>query len=206
MLRPFAEYLLEFASTAWGPAVLVLHAYLESFILPVAHEFFLVPVCLATPSLSFVFALMSTVASTLGIMTGYAIGGWGGRRILERVIKPSHLAIAEREIHRHDVWAIAIACFTPFPDKVFSILAGSMKLQFKRVVIVAFFSRGARFMLVSFLLFIYGEKAREWILNSIGKIMIGLLLAMILSAFLWNRFVLRTLEKNPETPEKIDEK
>ena len=49
MLRPFAEHLLQFSSTAWGPVVLVVHAYLEAFIVPLAHEFFLIPVCLATP-------------------------------------------------------------------------------------------------------------------------------------------------------------
>jgi len=66
-MRHIAEYLFEFSATGWGPVVMVLHAYLESFILPLAHELFLIPVSLATPKLSFLFALMSTTASIFGM-------------------------------------------------------------------------------------------------------------------------------------------
>ncbi len=64
---------------------MVTHAFLESFILPLAHELFLIPVALAKPHMAFVYALMSTTASMLGISVGYAIGQWGRKGLLAKI-------------------------------------------------------------------------------------------------------------------------
>lgn len=188
-MREFVEYLLEFAATGWGPLILVVHAFLESFILPVAHDVVLITVSLARPKWSLVFALMSTIASTAGNVVGYKIGHGGGYSLLRRFIKPTTLALAEHEIKKYDTWAIAIACFTPFPDKVFSPVAGALNIDFKKFVWVIFCSRALRFYLVSFLLFFYGESMREWILDYLGWVMVAILFFMILSAVLWKFFV-----------------
>jgi len=203
-MRPIAEFLLEFASTNWGPLVLIGHAYFEGFILPVAHELFLIPVCLARPNLSFVFALMSTTASTLGIMTGFAIGRWGGHPILKKLFSERLLDKAEDFIHRYDFWAIAIACFTPIPVKVFAILAGAVEIRFKKLVIVAFIFRGARFFLVSSLLFFYGDIAREWILEYLDWFMIGLLIFMVVS-FISLRVLAHLGERKGRSPSQTKE-
>jgi len=184
-MREFAEYLLEFASTGWGPVVMVTHAFLESFILPLAHELFLIPVALARPHLSFVFALMSTTASVLGISVGYLIGRRGGRAIAMRIIQPRILIMAKRKIHQYDVWAVAIACFTPIPVKVFALVAGITRINYKKMVLVAFISRGARYFLVSALLFFYGEPIRAWILYYMDWLMIAALTVVIISVFAW---------------------
>ena len=205
MFRHFAEYLLQFASTAWGPAVLVVHAYLEAFLIPVAHEFFLIPVCLATPKLSFLFALMSTVASTLGIMTGYTIGRWGGRPVLEWFFKSKYIKAAEEQIHCHDVWAIAIAIFTPFPDKVFAILAGSINLNVRKMIVVSFLARGTRFFITSLLIFIYGERAREWILNNLVWILAAVILVSVLFVISWYHATRFYHGKSPEPKETAHE-
>jgi len=187
-LREFAEYLLEIAATGWGPVILVLHAFLESFILPIGHDIFLITVSLARPKWSLVFALLSTIFSTLGNIVGYKIGKAGGYSLLKRFVKPTTLALAEHEIKKYDIWAIAIACFTPFPDKIFSPVAGALNINFRKFVIVIFLSRAARFYLVSLLLFFYGEAMRQWILNYLGWVMIGLLIFMALSAVAWRLF------------------
>jgi len=192
MLREFAEYLLDFASTGWGPLVMVLHAYFESFILPVAHELFLIPVSLAKPHLSLVYALMSTTASILGIATGYFLGKRGGRKILIWMIKPKLLALAKREIHKYDAWAVAIACFTPIPVKVFALVAGASRLNFKKMIVIAFLSRGARYFLVAGLIFFYGHTVREWILDYLNWVMVGLLILTVISVLAW-KWVTRLL-------------
>ena len=185
MLRNFAEFLLEFAASGWGPAVMVAHAFLESFILPLAHELFLIPVSLARPNLSLVFALMSTIASTLGITVGYFLGKRGGRKLLLWMVKPKLLALAKKQINKYDTWAVAIACFTPIPVKVFALVAGAARLNLKKMIPIAFISRGARFFLVCLLLYFYGQTVREWILDYMEWVMIGLLLFMVASVLLW---------------------
>ena len=184
MLRELAERLLEFSGTGWGPVVLVIHAFLEAFILPVAHDLFLISLCLARPHLSFLFALLSTIASVSGIMVGYAIGKWGGHPILKRLFTKRVLDAAEEHIHKYDFWAIAIACFTPIPVKVFAIFAGAVELNFKKLVVVAFIFRGARFFMVSALLFFYGEPARVWILDYLNWILLVVLILITVFYFL----------------------
>ena len=195
MLREWAEALLKLAETPWGPLILVTHAFLESFILPVAHDFFLIAVSLARPQLSLIYALMSTTASTLGNMVGYQIGRFGGRRLIEKVVKFRTLKLTQELLHRYDAWATAIACFSPFPDKIFSLCAGAFRINFRRFVVVIFLARAARFYLISILIFFYGAAVREFLLKYLNGVMIGLLIFIAASSVLWHLFV-RRLEKN----------
>lgn len=187
MLRPIVEFLLELAATPWGVMALILHGYLEAFILPGPHEAFLIPLCLSKPKMSLIYALLSTTFSTLGILTGYCIGRWGGHRILKKIMKAELLEKAEYEIQKYDFWAIAIACFTPLPVKVFGLLAGTFRLSVPKLALVAFISRGARFGLVAVAIYFYGESAKEIILKYSDWIMIGLLIFMGFSYFVWSK-------------------
>lgn len=189
MLREWAETLLELTKTPWGPVVLVLHAFLESFILPIAHDFFLIALSLGRPRLSLIFALMSTVASTLGNMVGYQIGRWGGGPFIEKFVKIRTLKLTKELLHRFDAWATAIACFTPFPDKIFSLCAGAFGINFRRFVGVVFLARAARFYLISLLLFFYGEKMRDFLLRYLNVVMVVLLAFFLVSWVLWHLFV-----------------
>ena len=204
MLRHWAELLLQLAGTPWGPVVLVSHAFLESFILPIAHDFFLIAVSLANPRLSLVYALMSTAASTLGNMVGYQIGKFGGKPLIEKVVKFRTLKLTKELLHRYDAWATAIACFTPFPDKIFSLCAGAFRINFRRFVVVIFLARAARFYLVCFLLFFYGVAVREFLLKYLNAIMVGLLVFIMASSLVWHFFI-HWLERNlKETPGGTD--
>ena len=194
-MREFAEQLLEFSSTNWGPLVLVAHAFLESFILPVTHELFLIPVALARPHLSLVFALMSTTASTLGISVGYSIGHWGGRPLILRFLKARTFLLVKEEIHKYDAWAVALACFTPVPVKVFALVAGAVGLNFRKMIIIAFFSRGLRYFLVSLLLYFYGEAVKHWILEYMDWFMIAAFLLVVVPFFIWKKLERHLLRK-----------
>lgn len=185
MLREWAETLLELAKTPWGPLVLVAHAFLESFILPIAHDFFLVVVSLANPKMSLVYALVSTIASTLGNAVGYSIGRLGGRELLEKRVKIQVIDQAKQLLNRYDIWATAIACFTPFPDKVYSLFAGALHLKFRTFIIVIFFARAARFYLIALAIFFGGETAKNFLLEYLGTILLGMLALMAVSSLFW---------------------
>jgi len=189
MLRHWAEILLELAKTPWGPVVLVAHAFLESFIMPVAHDVFLITVSLARPKLSLVYALMSTIASTLGNMVGYQIGKLGGTPFIEKFVKMKTLKLTKEMIHKYDAWATAIACFTPFPDKIFSLCAGAFRIKFKKFCVVIFFARAARFYIICILLFFYGASVREFLLRYLDTVMVGLMVFAVASAILWHLFL-----------------
>jgi len=184
-MRAIAEFLLEFASTKWGPIAMVAHSFFESFILPLAHELFLIPVSLAKPHLSFLYALMSTTASIFGISVGYGIGRRGGRALILKFMTMRTFALAKREIHKYDAWAVAFACFAPVPVKVFALVAGAVHLRFRKMIAIAFFARGARYFLVSLLLYFYGSSMKKWILDYMGWTTLGFILIMVLPVIIW---------------------
>jgi len=192
-VKEFANHLLELAASPWGPLVLILHGYLESFVLPVAHDLFLITVALANPGASFAYAAMSTLSSVLGIVTGYAVGHFGGKYFLIRLIGPKTVVFIKQKIHKYDAWAIAIACFTPVPVRFFAVVAGIVNLNFRKLILIGLMARGLRFFLIGALIFFYGETIRHLILEYIGHVMLLILLICILGVLLWKgvkRFII----------------
>lgn len=185
MMRDWAESLLALVATPWGPIVLVVHAFFGAIILPLAHELFLIPVALAKPQWSFLYALVSTTASVLGGAVNYTVGRWAGRPVIQRFVKPKLFLLIQQEIHRYDAWAVAIAYFTPIPDKIFALVAGAVHLSLKKMLIIAFLARGARFLIVCMLIYFYGHQIREWILEYLSLAMLLFFAVMVFAAFSW---------------------
>jgi len=174
MLEKLALQLLEWAATPWGTLVLIGHSYFESFIFPGPHDPILVAVALADPKNGFVFGLLSSLASVLGLSTGYAIGRLTRKTPLAAKIQANkHFAEVEAIIQRYHRWATFIACFTPVPVKVYCAVAGIMKLDFKSFVVICFLGRACRFVLIGGLIFFFGEMLREWILHSMKWFLLG---------------------------------
>ncbi len=185
MMRHLAESLLELAATPWGIVALVVHAFFGAIILPLAHELFLIPVALAKPQWSFFYALVSTTLSVLGGAVNYGVGRWGGEKVIHKFVKPKLFLLIQKEIHRYDVWAVVIAYFTPIPDKLFALVAGAVHLPLKKMLIIAFLARGARFFLVCMLIYFYGYQIRAWLLDYLNLAMMLFLALMIFAAFSW---------------------
>ncbi len=174
MFEKLAIQLLEWAATPWGSLVLILHSYFESFILPLPHDPILMTVALADPKNSFWFATMSSLASALGLTTGYTIGRLTRKTSLACKIRANkHFAEVEGIIQRYHRWATFIACFTPIPDKLYCAVAGIMKLDFKNFIVIGLFARACRFFLVASLIYFFGEVIRDWILHSMKGFLIG---------------------------------
>lgn len=167
MLEKYFILLMEWASTPWGPMILIAHSYLESFVLPLPHDPILMTVALADPERSFIYATMSSLASALGLTTGYTIGRLTRKtRIAGKIRANKHFIEIETLINRYHRWATFIACFTPIPDKLYCAIAGLMKLDFKNFILIGLLARACRFFLVGGLIYFFGEPIRDWILHS----------------------------------------
>ncbi|HCM43085.1 MAG TPA: hypothetical protein DIS66_07235 [Candidatus Omnitrophica bacterium] len=174
MFEKLALQLLEWAATPWGSLVLIIHSYLESFILPLPHDPILMTVALADPKYSFVFAAMSSLDSALGLTTGYTIGRLTRKTPLACKIRANkHFAEVEGIIQRYHRWATFIACFTPIPDKLYCAVAGIMKLDFTNFILIGLLARACRFFMVGALIFFFGEVLRDWILHSMKWFLLG---------------------------------
>ena len=58
---------------------------------------------------------------------------------------------------------VSTAGFKPIPFKIFTISAGAFNIQFPLFILAATVSRAARFMLVSFLIKLFGNPIKNFI-------------------------------------------
>ncbi len=178
-VHDLAQWMVGLAQTPAGPLGLFGLAVAEASFFPIPPDLLLLALCLVRPSESFLFAAICTVGSTLGGMLGFAIGRWGGRPLLERLVSAEKILFIERQFQKHDVWAVAIAGFTPIPYKLFTIAGGAFRLNFWRFVIVSVCSRGARFFLVATVVYVFGEQANRLVRDYFNVLTIGFAVLLI---------------------------
>lgn len=162
-LAQLKNWVLLWANSPFAPAVLFLNALAEAILFPVPPDLLLIAMCLGSAaagkaSLCFLWALVCSLGSVTGGVTGYFIGLKGGRPIAIRLYKEDKVHAADKLYEKYGVWAVAIAGFTPVPYCVFTVLSGVLRMRLWSFAIVSLFSRAARFFLVATLIFFFGEK------------------------------------------------
>ncbi len=173
-MHNWMEWILDFAATPWGPFVLVLNAYFEAVILPFPHDPILMTVALADQRNSLIYGAISVLAATLGMASSYGIGRWGRKTALIKIFGNKHLAQVKGLIKRYKNKATLVALFSPVPDKLYCVMAGLTKLDFKTFLLIGFFSRFCRYFLTATLVYIYGETIRNWLTHSLHWILLSL--------------------------------
>ena len=130
-------------------------SFAESSFFPVPPDVMLAPMAIAQPSKAIRFALLTTIASVLGGILGYAIGyfafdaisGWlQGTHYWDKYL------LSKQWFEEWGVWAVFIAGFSPIPYKVFTISAGALSMAFLPFTLASIVGRGSRFFLVAILL------------------------------------------------------
>jgi membrane protein YqaA with SNARE-associated domain len=164
-----------------APRYLATLSFAESSFFPVPPDVMLMPMSLAKPERAMWFATLTTLASVVGGIAGYAIGAfaldWIAPLIGEGGRWASAYAKASAWFHEWGFWAVLIAGFSPVPYKVFTISAGALAMAFVPFVFASAVGRGARFFLVAGLL-AWGGAAMEQRIRSyvegIGWVLVGL--------------------------------
>ncbi len=184
MLHDLYQWMLGWADSPNAVPALFLLAVAESSFFPIPVDVLLIAMGLAAPDQALFFAAVCTVGSVLGGAAGYGIGRVGGRPILERFVAKVTLTKIHDYFDRYEDWAIGIAGFTPVPYKVFTIAAGALWIRFWRFVVISALSRGARFFLVGFLIWVWGEQIRELIDRYLNLFTIGFSVLLV-GGFWW---------------------
>ncbi len=163
LLRDLVEWTASWAERPGGGIALLLIAFAESSFFPVPPDVLMIPLALSQTAKALLFAALATAGSTVGGAFGYLIGDKGGRPLLRRLFKPEKVAMVQRYYHRYDVWAVALAGFTPIPYKLFSISAGVFRLDFLRFMVASAAGRGGRFFLVGLSIQAFGERVKAFL-------------------------------------------
>ena len=161
MFKKLYDKVIQLSKHRHATKYLAALSFSESSFFPVPPDVMLAPMVLAQQEKAWRLALITTIASVLGGMLGYAIGYFLFDMVqpwLEGTHYWSKYQLAEQWFKDWGFWAIFIAGFSPIPYKVFTIAAGTLSMLFLPFVFASFFGRGARFFLVAGLLAWGGER------------------------------------------------
>lgn len=165
MLKKLYDKIMYLASHQNSTKFLCWYSFLEAIILPLPIDMFLGPIAMQKPHHAFRLAFYATFFSLLGGMVGYTIGFFASdlaHQLLTYISNnPSIFDEVQALIHQYGDLLIVIVGFTPIPFKVFSIVFGVFQLDLIRFVVLSFLARMARFLIISYLFAIFGNKYRE---------------------------------------------
>lgn len=184
MLRRLYAWTLNLASRPDAMWALAIIAFLETWIFPIPTDVLIIAMVLATPQRAWRIAAVATVCSVLGGYVGYAIGALLFDQVALPIFKIYGYMEQFQELQGHyDEWGFVIvfvASFTPFPDKLMTIMSGVVGQDLVIFTLALALARAARFFLVAALLWKFGapikafiEKHLEWLTVAGSILLIG---------------------------------
>lgn len=198
-LRRFFDYLfslyrgiIKWAESRSSLPVLSLVAFAEASFFPVPPEVIMFPLCLNRPKSSLKYSLITTISSVSGAVLGYIIGFYFMDIVGEKIIGffnlSSHFSQVKSLYYTYGHTIVFIAAFTPIPYKVFTIASGALQLNIFVFLLASLAGRGARYFLIGFLFYFFGERAREFIEKHFNNFVIIITVLIIAGLLLYFYF------------------
>lgn len=190
LFTPLYDRVMSWSRHRHAHRYLAAMSFAESSFFPVPPDVLLAPMTLARPENGWRLAFLTTIASVLGGLAGYAIG-WLALDAVEPLLRSAgYWEDYERAagwFGRWGFWAVLAAGFSPIPYKVFTIAAGALHTVLPVFIVASFLGRGARFFLVAGLLVWGGERMERQLKRHVDTIG-WLTVAAIVLAWLAIRF------------------
>lgn len=184
MLDALHDWLVGWADSPAGPAMLGVLSGAEAIFFPLPPDPLLIALALAHPERALVYGLLTTVTSVAGGLVGHWAGMRFGRPILGR-FHDHHVERVERLFQKHGFWAIAIAGFTPLPFKLFTISAGVFGVPRTPFILASILGRAGRFMLISVLIFIWGDRFQTFLDERFDLVMVVMGALLVAGVGVW---------------------
>jgi len=175
-IRKLYDWVLGWAEKPSAQYALFIFAFAESSFFPIPPDVLLIPLVLGYRKRWFKLALTVTAGSAIGGAFGYFIGHylwWGGADIYSSFAQFFYrnvpgfseklFRLVQVQYNKYGFWIVFTAGFTPIPYKVFTISSGAFNINFVTFMIASVVSRGARFFIVSFLIYCFGEPIKKFI-------------------------------------------
>lgn len=176
MLRKLYDWTLSLAARKTAELWLAVIAFIESSVFLVPADVLFLPMALARPQRAYRFALVATLASTLGGIAGYFLGFYAYETLAKPVLA-FYGKLAQFEALRNctsDETLLVLLTTSGLahlpPIKVVTILAGVAQIGFVFFVLSCILARGARFFALAWALQRYGEPIKAFIEQRLGLI------------------------------------
>ncbi len=186
MLHKLYDWTLSLAGRKSAEIWLAVIAFVESSVFLVPADVVFLPMALARPARAYRYALIATLASTLGGIAGYFLGYFAYESVAVPILEfyGKHESFeALRRCANGDTLLILLVtsglAHLP-PIKVVTILAGVVHISFVFFVISCILARGARFLALAWALRRFGEPIRYFIERRLGMIAAAVAAVLIL--------------------------
>ena len=148
----------------YGTAGLALNAFVESFFIAPPPDFLLIAMDLANQQKALFYALICTIASAFGGITGWTLGKFGGRPLFNKIFSKQHdnFAKVEKMYEKYGTICVIFAAITPVPYNVFALSSGILNMNFLAFFLISLIGRGTRFFIVSTFLMFFGEQVLQY--------------------------------------------
>ncbi|MBT3479232.1 MAG: DedA family protein [Candidatus Marinimicrobia bacterium] len=197
LVRNLYDWVLKWSESKYGAAALFVMAFAEASFFPIPPDVLLIALALGSRSKALKFGIICSVGSVFGAMLGFGIGHylwWENAGQFSFLAQFFFNAIPgfthdifysiQNKFDIWNFWVIFTAGFTPIPFKVFTISAGAFNINFPLFIIASTISRTARFLIVSGLIWRFGEPISGFIDKYFNK------LAILFTIFLIGGFLL----------------
>ncbi len=191
-IRKLYDWVLHWAETPYGSLALIILAFAESSFFPVPPDVLLIALAISIPKKSFFYAFECSLSSVIGGMLGYLIGialmdviGW---KIIDFYNARELFTQLFSKFNEYNFWAVLIAAITPIPYKVFTIAAGAANATFWVFMVASIIGRSLRFFAVGALIYIFGERIKNFIDKYFNWLSI-LFMVLLIGGFLVIKYV-----------------
>lgn len=189
MLRALYDWTLSLAARKTAEVWLAVIAFIESSIFLVPADVLFLPMAMARPERAYRFALVATIASTLGGIAGYFLGFYAYEALAKPVLSfygkldqfETLRACTSEETLLVLLGTSGLAHLPPI--KIVTILAGVAQVSFVFFVLSCIIARGARFFALAWALRRFGEPIKHFIENRLGLIA-GVAAAVLIALYL----------------------
>jgi membrane protein YqaA with SNARE-associated domain len=169
MLHRLYDWTLSLAARKTAEAWLAVIAFVESSVFLVPADVLFLPMALSRPERAYRYALIATLASTLGGIAGYLLGAFAydavAKPVLELYGKLDEFeqlrACAGRETTMLLLVTSGLSHLPPI--KVVTILSGVVDVGLAFFIVSCLVARGARFYALAWALKRYGEPIKAFI-------------------------------------------
>jgi membrane protein YqaA with SNARE-associated domain len=158
-------------------------AFMESSFFPIPPHPLLGLMCLAKPQRALRYGLITTTASVLGGLLGYAIGHFVFETVGQEVLRLLHLTknfpVAACYLRQYGAEIILIKGATPIPFKLITITSGFIGLNLFTFIWASILSRGFQFMLVGGLFWKFGAPIKAFLEKYLAYVSVAFLGAVV---------------------------
>lgn len=186
MLRRLYEWTMAKAAHPRAEWWLAGFAFVESSFFPIPPHPLLGLMCLAEPKKALRFGAITTIASVVGGLLGYAIGYFLyealGASILDALGLAESFPKAACYLRDYGVEIILLKGATPIPFKLLTITAGFIAMPLLPFILASIASRAFQFMLVGLLFRLFGAPIKAIIDKHLGKVT-ALFAVLVVSGF-----------------------